>query len=69
LQAIKDTVLTDNFAIKSAMKNIEIAKLQHKEINAQRLPSINFSTGYNFTQNNSKAGLQLFNRSYGPTLV
>ena len=68
LQAIKDTVLTDNFAIKSAMKNIEIAKLQHKEINAQRLPSINFSTGYNFTQNNSKAGLQLFNRSYGPTL-
>lgn len=67
LQTIKDTVLTDNFAIKSAMKNIEIAKLQHKETNAQRLPSINFSSGYSFTQNNSRAGLLLFNRSYGPT--
>lgn len=68
LQTIKDTALLDNFSIQSAMKNIEIAKFQHKEINSQRLPSINFNTGYNFTQNNSKAGLQLFNRSYGPTV-
>lgn len=68
LQTIKDTTLTENFSIQSAEKNIEIAKLQHKEINSQRLPSINFNTGYLFTQNNSKAGLQLFNRSYGPTV-
>lgn len=68
LQTIKDTALQQNFSLKSAMKNIEIAKLQHKEINAQRLPSINFSTGYQFTQNNSKAGFQLSNRTYGPTL-
>ena len=68
LKTIKDTVLQNNFALQSASKNIEIAKLLHKEINAQRLPQINFSTGYNFTQNNSKAGLQLFNRSYGPTV-
>ena len=68
LQNIKDTTLTENFSIQSAEKNIEIAKLQHKEINSQRLPSINFNTGYLFTQNNSKAGLQLFNRSYGPTV-
>ncbi len=67
LQNIKDTTLAENFSILSAEKNIEIAKLQHKEINSQRLPSINFNTGYLFTQNNSKAGLQLFNRSYGPT--
>ncbi len=68
LQNIKDTTLAENFSIQSAEKNIEIAKLQHKEINSQRLPSINFNTGYLFTQNNSKAGLQLFNRSYGPTV-
>ena len=68
LKGIKDTALIANFLVQSAMKNIEVAKLQHKEINSQRLPQINFSTGYNFTQNNSKAGLQLFNRSYGPTL-
>ncbi|MCC6583992.1 MAG: TolC family protein, partial [Chitinophagales bacterium] len=58
LQNIKDTTLVENFSIQSAEKNIEIAKLQHKEINSQRLPSINFNTGYLFTQNNSKAGLQ-----------
>ncbi|MFN8295406.1 MAG: TolC family protein [Chitinophagales bacterium] len=68
LQTIKDTVLQNNFSLQGAAKSIEIAKLQHKEINSQRLPQINFSTGYNFTQNNSKAGLQLFNRSYGPTV-
>jgi outer membrane protein TolC len=50
------------------MKNIEIAKLQHKEIKSQKLPQINFNTGYQFTQNNSKAGFQLSNRSYGPTV-
>jgi outer membrane protein TolC len=68
LQSVKDSVLSDNFSVQSAKKSIEIAKLQHKEINAQRLPLINFNTGYLFTQNNSKAGLQLFNRSYGPTV-
>ncbi|HNF47754.1 MAG TPA: TolC family protein [Chitinophagales bacterium] len=67
LQQLKDTTL-NNFSILSAQKNIDIAKLQHKEITAQKLPIINFSTGYNFNQNNSKAGLQLVNRSYGPTV-
>lgn len=68
LQTIKDTTLIENFSVQSSIKNIEIAKLQHKEINSQRLPQVNFNTGYNFTQNNSRAGLQLFNRSYGPTV-
>lgn len=67
LQQLKDTVQLTNFSILRAKKNIEVAKFRHKEINAQRLPSINFNTGYNFTQNNSKAGFQIFNRSYGPT--
>lgn len=68
LQSLKDTVLQQNFSIQFAQKNIEVAKFQHKEIKSQRLPQINFNTGYNFIQNNSKAGLQLFNRSYGPTI-
>lgn len=68
LQTIKDTALADNFSVQSALKNIEIAKLQHKEIKSQQLPQINFNTGYNFTQNNSQAGQVLLNRSYGPTL-
>jgi outer membrane protein len=67
LQQLKDTAMENHFSILRAKKNIEIAKFRHKEINAQRMPSINFNTGYNFTQNNSKAGFQIFNRSYGPT--
>lgn len=68
LQSLKDSALQQNFSLKSAMKNIEIAQLQHKEINAQRLPTINFNTGYQFSQNYSKAGFQLSNRTYGPTV-
>lgn len=64
---IKDSSVANNYLVQSALKNIDIAKFQHKEINAQRMPSINVTSGYTFTQNNSKAGLQLFNRSYGPT--
>ena len=68
LEVIKDSAFQQNFSVKSAIKNIEIAKLQHKEINAQRLPTINFNTGYQFSQNNSKAGFQLSSRTYGPTV-
>ncbi|MDB5228205.1 MAG: outer rane efflux protein [Bacteroidota bacterium] len=68
LQDVKDTALQQNYSILAAMKDIDIAKFERKEINSQRLPRINFDAGYGFTQNNSKAGLQLFNRSYGPLL-
>ena len=63
---LKDSAMYHNFSIQSAQKNIEIAQFQKKEINALRLPSIKFNTGYSFSQNNSKAGLILYNRAYGP---
>ncbi len=68
LQQIKDTALTQHFSVLRAKKYIEVARFQHKEIKAQRMPSVNFITGYGFTQNNSKAGFQIFNRTYGPTV-
>ncbi|MBK9327773.1 MAG: TolC family protein [Sphingobacteriales bacterium] len=68
LQQIKDTALTQHFSILRAKKYADITRLQHKEIKSQRMPSINFNTGYGFTQNNSKAGFQIFNRTYGPTV-
>ncbi len=68
LQQIKDTALTQHWSILRAKKYIDIARFQHKEIKSQRLPSVNFNTGYGFTQNNSKAGFQIFNRTYGPTV-
>jgi outer membrane protein TolC len=68
LQTIKDSVFLANYSIRAAMTNIDIAKFQHKEIKSQRLPQINFSTGYNVLQNNSQAGQILLNRTYGPTI-
>lgn len=68
MKVYRDTATLKNYSILAAQKDIDIAKLEKKEINSQRLPSINFGAGYSFNQNNSKAGLQLFNRSYGPVL-
>ena len=68
LQTIRDTTTSTNYLLAAAKKNIEIAQFQRKEINAQRLPQINFTSGYNFVQNNNKAGFQLFNRVYGPSV-
>ena len=68
LQTIRDTTTSTNYLLAAAKKNIEIAQFQRKEINAQRLPQINLTSGYNFIQNNNKAGFQLFNRVYGPTV-
>lgn len=68
LQQIKDTALTQHLSVLRAKKYIDIARLQHKEIKSQRMPLVNFNTGYGFTQNNSKAGFQIFNRTYGPTV-
>ncbi|MCB0507154.1 MAG: TolC family protein [Chitinophagales bacterium] len=67
IKNVQDSVLNSNYLVQAAEKNIVISKFQHKEIKAQRLPQINFSSSYSFNQNNSKAGLQLYNRSYGPT--
>lgn len=66
LNQVKDSAI-NQYNILLHKKNIELAKFRHKEIKSQRMPLINFSTGYNFIQNNSKAGFQIFNRTYGPT--
>jgi len=68
LQAIRDTTVYSNYLLASAKKNIEIAQLQRKEINAQRMPQISFNSSYSFVQSNNKAGFQLFNRVYGPSV-
>lgn len=68
LLQLKDSMMRTNFSIQSAYKNIDIANFQRKEISAQRLPLVKLNTGYAFSQNNSKAGLVLYNQSYGPSL-
>lgn len=73
LQAMPSlSVLMDSsymsYSVKLAQKNIEINQLQAREINAGRMPTVSLNSGYNFSQNNSKAGLLLVNRSTGPQI-
>jgi outer membrane protein TolC len=39
-----------------------------KELNANRLPKLNFNAGYNFTQVDYNTGTLLMNRPYGPQI-
>lgn len=63
-----DTAMLVNYALKLSEKNLDIAKLQYKDIKSQKMPYIGLSSGYSFSQNNSRAGLLLVNRSYGPSI-
>lgn len=52
----------------SAGQQIKINEQIVKEMAAQRYPSVKINTGYNFTRNQSDAGLTLMNQNYGPTV-
>ena len=49
-------------------KDISIFTEQYKENNASYLPKLTLLAGYNYTRNQSQAGLTLLNRSVGPTV-
>jgi outer membrane protein TolC len=61
-------ILTNNTSILSLQKEIDIAKLSVDEFKTNRLPKINFNTGYNFQYNSNNSGNTLVNRSYGPQI-
>ncbi|TDE16182.1 TolC family protein [Dyadobacter psychrotolerans] len=78
--AIRDTITVDqtlqitsileritvNADVKAADHQIRINELIVKETLAQRYPSIRLNTAYNFSRNQSGAGLTLLNRTVGP---
>ena len=68
LNQLSEYAKNENIEIQLINKNIEVLEYQKKEIKSQRLPQVSINTGYGFLQSNSKAGLQLFNRSFGPLL-
>ena len=78
--AIRDTITVDlnlqldpilerimvNADVKAADSQIRINQLIVKETGALRYPTIRLNTSYNFTRNQSAAGLTLLNRTAGP---
>lgn len=61
-------IYTNNTTILSLQKEIDIAKLSVDEFKANRLPRINFNTGYNFQYNHNTSGITLLSRTYGPQI-
>ena len=58
--------ITANADVKAADSQIRINELIVRETAAQRYPSIRLNTAYNFSRNQSGAGLTLLNRTVGP---
>lgn len=52
--------------ILSAQYLVRINELNEQQIAAQRYPSLRINAGYNYNRNQSSAGLQLYNQTYGP---
>jgi outer membrane protein len=63
---LRQKIYTSNTGILSFQKQIDIAGLILKENKTLYLPSINFNTGYYFSQTNNSTGSTLENRSFGP---
>lgn len=65
LSAVLDR-LTSNADIKAADHQIQINELIVKETAALRYPTVRFNAAYNFSRNQTAAGLTLLNRVVGP---
>jgi len=61
-------IYTNNTNLLTLQKEIDIAKLSVDEFKANRLPRINFSTGYNYQYTNNTSGTTLTNRATGPQI-
>lgn len=78
--AIQDTIIPDttlrfdsimsaisyNPELQASNQQITVNEWIEKETAAQRYPSVRLSAGYNYSRNQSSAGLTLLNQLYGP---
>lgn len=63
---LNKNLYTSNPGVLSSLKEVEIARLGVKEVNALRFPELTFSAAYNFLNTNNPFGTVTSNRSYGP---
>lgn len=60
-----ETELDKNLQLQAALKNVEVAKFQKKEVFSQFLPNLLGSVGYTYSRSQSDAGFSLYNQTYG----
>lgn len=64
-EPLKTQMLAQNPAVLQARQRREIALLELREMQAERLPAVDLNLGYNFTRANSEAGFLLSNQIAG----
>lgn len=57
-----------NRQIRASENQIRISELVQREIAAQRYPTVRLNAGLNYTRNQSAAGFNLLNQSFGPNV-
>ncbi len=58
----------ENPGLQEARNAITLAMLAIKELKSNQIPTINFTSGYNYNQSQSEVGLLISNRNYGYSL-
>jgi outer membrane protein TolC len=61
-------ITANNASVLMFQKQIEINSLAIKELNASRLPKLNFNAGYGFNQSDYTKGNLSINRNFGPQI-
>jgi outer membrane protein len=57
-----------NTGILAFQKQVDVSRLNLREVNTMLYPKINFNAGYGLSKSNNTAGSVLMNRSYGPQI-
>jgi outer membrane protein TolC len=65
---LMNKLYTNNTAVLSYQKQVDIARLSLGEYKTYRLPKLNFVTSYTFQQNDNNASTVLTNHTYGPVV-
>jgi len=67
LDSLIETAMLNNPSYQLLRKEKNIAMLEIKEIQAERLPQLNLNAGYLYNTSSAEAGFLVSRRSYGPT--
>jgi outer membrane protein len=65
LPAVETAISSKNFSLLAAQKSIDVARLQYREISAQKMPLIRLNSSYAYSRQTSQAGFTLLNQSNG----
>ena len=68
INELNKKLFISNPQVLSSQKEVDIARLGVKEVNALRFPEIDFSAGYSFLNSYTSIGSVTSNRTYGPLI-